>query len=138
MTNTPRIIGVCLSMLPEEYRLQCVRALNKYAVQQGYRLFIFHSKTDFYLPLTPTDDGEMSIFQMIQYHMLDAMIVLRTPSNGTACCKASSTAAAATMSPLSQLISFWKAVSTSGSTILTLLKRSVSTLCRSTMPSGSL
>lgn len=32
MTNTPRIIGVCLSMLPEEYRLQCVRALNKYAV----------------------------------------------------------------------------------------------------------
>ena len=41
MTNTPRIIGVCLSMLPEEYRLQCVRALNKYAVQQGYRLFIF-------------------------------------------------------------------------------------------------
>ena len=76
MTNTPRIIGVCLSMLPEEYRLQCVRALNKYAVQQGYRLFIFHSKTDFYLPLTPTDDGEMSIFQMIQYHMLDAMIVL--------------------------------------------------------------
>ena len=76
MTNTPRIIGVCLSMLPEEYRLQCVRALNKYAVQQGYRLFIFHSKTDFYLPLTPTDDGEMSIFQLIQYHMLDAMIVL--------------------------------------------------------------
>ena len=76
MTNTPRIIGVCLSMLPEEYRLQCVRALNKYAVQQGYRLFIFHSKTDFYLPLTPTDDGEMSIFQLIQYHMLDSMIVL--------------------------------------------------------------
>lgn len=76
MTNTPRIIGVCLSMLPEEYRLQCVRALNKYAVQQGYRLFIFHSKTDFYLPLTPTDDGEMSIFQLIQYYMLDAMIVL--------------------------------------------------------------
>ena len=76
MTNTPRIIGVCLSMLPEEYRLQCVRALNKYAVQQSYRLFIFHSKTDFYLPLTPTDDGEMSIFQLIQYHMLDAMIVL--------------------------------------------------------------
>lgn len=76
MTNTPRIIGVCLSMLPEEYRLQCVRALNKYAVQQGYRLFIFHSKTDFYLPLTPTDDGEMPIFQLIQYHMLDAMIVL--------------------------------------------------------------
>ena len=76
MTNTPRIIGVCLSMLPEEYRLQCVRALNKYAVQQGYRLFIFHSKTDFYLPLTPTDDGEMSIFPLIQSHMLDAMIVL--------------------------------------------------------------
>ena len=76
MTNTPRIIGVCLSMLPEEYRLQCVRALNKYAVQQGYRLFIFHSKTDFYLPLTPTDDGEMSIFQLIQYHMLDPIIVL--------------------------------------------------------------
>lgn len=76
MTNTPRIIGVCLSMLPEEYRLQCVRALNKYAVQQDYRLFIFNSKTDFYLPVTPTDSGEMSIFQLIQYHMLDAMILL--------------------------------------------------------------
>ncbi len=73
--DPPHIIGVCLSKLQEEYRLHCIDAINRYAVAKGYRLFIFHSKIDFYLPLTPTDTGEMFIFQLINHDMLDAMII---------------------------------------------------------------
>ena len=41
MQKEARIIGICLSRVQEEYRLQCIKAFNQHASAKGYRLFIF-------------------------------------------------------------------------------------------------
>ena len=50
MQKAARIIGICLSRVQEEYRLQCIKAFNQHASAKGYRLFIFNAKSDFFLP----------------------------------------------------------------------------------------
>lgn len=75
MQKAARIIGICLSRVQEEYRLQCIKAFNQHASAKGYRLFIFNTKSDFFLPPTPTDFGEMTVYQLIPYDLLDAMIL---------------------------------------------------------------
>ena len=71
MQKAARIIGICLSRVQEEYRLQCIKAFNQHASAKGYRLFIFNAKSDFFLPPTPTDFGEMTVYQLIPYDLLD-------------------------------------------------------------------
>ena len=75
MQKAARIIGICLSRVQEEYRLQCIKAFKQHASAKGYRLFIFNAKSDFFLPPTPTDFGEMTVYQLIPYDLLDAMIL---------------------------------------------------------------
>ena len=45
-------------------------------LQKGYRLFYIQRKNPtFFLPPTPTDFGEMTVYQLIPYDLLDAMIL---------------------------------------------------------------
>lgn len=70
-----KIIGICLSAIQMEDRLQFIRELNRSAVARGFRLLIFNTCTDLYEPDNPNDIGERCIFQLIPYDMLSAMIV---------------------------------------------------------------
>jgi len=70
------IIGVCLSTVQEEDRLYFISGLNRYAVANGYRLMIFQTCSDLYGPPNPNNDGEISVFRLIPYEKLSAMIIM--------------------------------------------------------------
>lgn len=75
MIGKYKIIGVCLSRIQEEDRLNCIKPLNEYACAHGYRLLIFNAFEDLYLQNNITQIGEGAVFQLIQYEMLDALIL---------------------------------------------------------------
>ena len=75
MAETRRLIGMCLSAPHREDRFQFIQAPNQYAVAQGFRLLIFNSSSDFYYTNNPDDEGERTVYQLIPYHMLSAMIL---------------------------------------------------------------
>lgn len=75
MFGNYKIIGVCLSTIQQENRKQNIKALNQYAVQNGYRLMIFNACADMYLQDNISDQAEGAVFQLINYDILDAMIL---------------------------------------------------------------
>lgn len=75
MIGKYKIIGVCLSRIQEEDRLNCIKPLNEYACAHGYRLLIFNAFEDLYLQDNINQIGEGAVFQLIQYEMLDALIL---------------------------------------------------------------
>ena len=75
MIGKYKIIGVCLSRIQEEDRLNCIKPLNEYACAHGYRLLIFNAFEDLYLQNNINQIGEGAVFQLIQYEMLDALIL---------------------------------------------------------------
>lgn len=74
MIGEYKLIGVCISRIQEEYRINCIQALNHYACKYGYRILIFNTSTDLYFSENANEIGEASIFQLIQYDKLDAMV----------------------------------------------------------------
>ncbi len=74
MIEDYKLIGVCISRIQEEYRINCIRALNHYARKSGYRLLVFNTSTDLYYKDNANDIGEASVFQLIPYDKLDAMV----------------------------------------------------------------
>lgn len=75
MKMRPKIIGVCLSTIQSEDRFHFIKALNPLAVQQGYRLMVFNSCSDLYERVNSYNDGEISVFRLIPYDLISAMIV---------------------------------------------------------------
>ncbi len=75
MEQEPNLIGVCLSTLYNEDRYNFVKKLNKYAVDNGYRLIIFNSVSDLYERFNKNNEGASSVFRLIPYKMLSAMII---------------------------------------------------------------
>ncbi len=70
------VIGVCLSTVQEEDRLYFIRSLNQHAVANGYRLMIFQTCSDLFDTQTASNEGEITVFQLIPYEKLSAMILL--------------------------------------------------------------
>ena len=75
MSAKQELIGVCLSTMHKENRFFFIRSLNKIAVEQGFRILIFNSRSDLYEQGNLDNDGESSVFRAIPYQMLSAMIV---------------------------------------------------------------
>lgn len=75
MSAIPKLIGVCLSTIHDEDRFNFVNALNKQAVKRGFRLLIFNSCTDLYEQDNANNIGEASVFRLIPYKKLAALIV---------------------------------------------------------------
>lgn len=73
--NEIKLIGVCISQLHQEDRYLFIQALNKVAVLRGYRLLIFNACTDLVETENTNTEGERSVFRMIPFHLLSAMIV---------------------------------------------------------------
>ena len=55
--------------------MNCIKPLNEYACAHGYRLLIFNAFEDLYLQDNINQIGEGAVFQLIQYEMLDALIL---------------------------------------------------------------
>lgn len=75
MEQEPKLIGVCLSTLFEEDRYNFVKKLNKYAIDGGYRLIVFNAVTDLYEQCNKNNEGASSVFSLIPYKKLSAMII---------------------------------------------------------------
>ena len=75
MEQQPELIGVCLSTLYDEDRYNFVKKLNKFAVDKGYRLIIFNSVSDLYERFNKNNEGASSVFRLIPYKKLAAMII---------------------------------------------------------------
>ena len=70
-----KLIGVCLSTVNEEDRFSFIDALNECAKARGFCLMVFNSCTDLYERENLNNEGEMSVFRLIPYDMLSAMVV---------------------------------------------------------------
>lgn len=76
MIGTYKVIGVCLSRVEQEDRFCMVDALNKYAVELGYRLLVYNSAQDLFVKDNPNDYCERAVFDLINYEILDGMVIL--------------------------------------------------------------
>lgn len=75
MEKIPKLIAVCLSTLHDEDRFNFVKRLNKYAVNNGFRLIVFNATTDLYGKPTSDKEGASFVFRLMPYHMLSAIII---------------------------------------------------------------
>lgn len=73
--DRPKLIGVCVSTVHQEDRFHLVEALNRHACANGFRLMIFNACQDPMMPESPQVIGEASVFRLIPYEQLSAMIV---------------------------------------------------------------
>ncbi len=76
MAAITKLIGVCLSTIHDEDRFNFVKAFNKQAVKRDFRLLIFNSCSDLYEHDNASNDGESSVFRLIPYEKLTALIIL--------------------------------------------------------------
>lgn len=69
-----KIIGLCIGRVHDDESNKFITELNEQMVQKGYRLFVYGVCSDLYWD-GPDEKGEAYIFDLIDYSILDAMIV---------------------------------------------------------------
>jgi len=74
MIKNKKVIGVCLTKIHEISSSEYINHLQRCAKKQGYKLLVFNSFVDFYNN-DAFDEGAKSIYGMINYDVLDVMIV---------------------------------------------------------------
>ena len=75
MINDKKIIGVCLTKIHDSIRADYLNRLHNLAEEQGYKLLIFNSYVDFYRN-DDFDKGAESVYNVINYDVIDALVVL--------------------------------------------------------------
>ncbi len=74
MLSGYKIIALCISRAGDERHLEFIKALNQAVIRCGFRLFIYHTCSDLYWK-TKLEDGDQSVFQLMDYDVLDAVII---------------------------------------------------------------
>lgn len=74
MIKNKKVIGVCLTKIHEISSSEYIHHLQRCAKEQGYKLLVFNSFVDFYNN-DAFDEGAKSIYGIINYDVVDAMIV---------------------------------------------------------------
>ncbi len=74
-TSKYRFIGVCLSRIQENFENDFIHSLIKRAGEYGYKVIIYNSFSDFYY-LERYDIGEKYVFDLIDYDLLDGLVIL--------------------------------------------------------------
>lgn len=68
-----KVIAVCICKIYDERHYNFITALNKCAVENGYRLFVYHTCSDLYWH-TLSEKSEIAIFDLIDYDKIDAVV----------------------------------------------------------------
>lgn len=76
MYNGTKIIGLCITRAVDRGRYNFIQAFNDAAVKHGYRVFIYHSCSDFYND-NPRGLSEKAIFDIIDYDIVDAVVIFK-------------------------------------------------------------
>lgn len=74
MINNKKIIGVCTTKVQDTTRSDYLNRLHFIAHSAGYKLIIFNSFVDFYRN-DAFDEGSAAVYDLIDYSMVDALIV---------------------------------------------------------------
>lgn len=69
-----KIIALCISRLNDARNFEFTKAVNDAALSHGYRLFVYHTCSDLYWK-TEHEEGEKTIFSLMNYDILDAVIL---------------------------------------------------------------
>ncbi len=80
MIGSKRVIGVCLTKVHWFGRSEVVDRLNYYAYQNDYKLLVLNSFVDFYKN-DANDVGAQSIYDMINYDIVDALVIFNDAFN---------------------------------------------------------
>jgi len=75
LINNKKLIGVCLSKIQDEFRTDYMSSLHRFANENGYKIIVFNSLRDLYFG-DINDIGSKRIFEVINYDILDALILL--------------------------------------------------------------
>ena len=75
MFNGKRIIGVCITQIQDQSRLEYISMLYRHAKEQDYKLIIFNSFLDFFNNDDP-DEGAKAVYDVMNYDILDAVIIV--------------------------------------------------------------
>lgn len=77
MFNGKKIIAVCIPRVFDPAAFEYLQLLNQCAVSSGYALFVYQSNTDFgvYTTNRRNDIGESYIFDLIDYDIIDGMVI---------------------------------------------------------------
>ena len=75
MIDDRKIIGVCLTKCEDDFRTDYLSALHKSAEELGYKIIAFNSLRDLYYS-DEHDKGSSSVFDIVNYSILDALIIL--------------------------------------------------------------
>lgn len=74
MLGKYKIIGLCTARIHDDVNHDFITALNTKLTEMGCRLLVFTTCSDLYWK-SPSEQGERSIFELINYDMLDALVV---------------------------------------------------------------
>ena len=74
MLNGYKLIGVCLTKIQDEVTYEFIDALYQTVKGSDYRLLLFNSFSDLYNQ-NVYDEGAKSIYQLINYDLIDALII---------------------------------------------------------------
>lgn len=73
MIGNVKVIAVCMCKVYDERNYNFIQTLNKFAIKNDYRLFIYHTCSDLYWK-TLSEKGEQSVFDLIDYNIADAVV----------------------------------------------------------------
>ncbi len=74
MIGGHKVIALCIAKIHENESNIFIEALNKQAVSEGYRLFVYSVCSSLYYN-TPYEKGEESVFDLIDYDKIDALFI---------------------------------------------------------------
>ncbi len=75
MYNNRKMIALCISRANEKRNFEVIASLNAAANQYGYKLFVYHTCSNLYQQMSH-EEGEKKIFDLMDFDILDAVVVM--------------------------------------------------------------
>ncbi len=69
-----KIIALCIANAGDTRHFQFIKTLNALLSKNGYKLFIYHTCTNFYYK-KKSEEGEKAVFELMDYDIIDAVVV---------------------------------------------------------------
>lgn len=70
-----KVVALCLSRINDEVSYEYIKNLSDFFDKRDWRLFVYATCTDLYWN-TPEDKGESAVFDLINYDIIDAVIIM--------------------------------------------------------------
>ena len=74
MIHGKKIVALCLSRINDAISHELVTTMNRLLTQNGYNLFVYATSSDLFWH-TPSEIGEIRIFDLLDYNIIDTIIV---------------------------------------------------------------